>query len=80
MEQSSMTVKLPHKLLEYSSAFMNDLTENLSVHQISTITYRQVATGTDIASRPLNNSICNLTISAYPQSSGPTMSGSSMAP
>ena len=36
MEQSSMTVKLPHKLLEYSSAFMNDLTENLSVHQIST--------------------------------------------
>ena len=37
MEQSSMTVKLPHKLLEYSSAFMNDLTENLSVHQISTM-------------------------------------------
>ena len=39
MEQSSMTVKLPHKLLEYSSAFMNDLTENLSVHQISTLMF-----------------------------------------
>ena len=36
MEQSSMTVNLPHELLECPSVFMNDLTENLNVHQIST--------------------------------------------